>query len=430
MFKTDYKSILSTQSTTGDTADMMAEINRQLDEIKGVTRETDDYGNLYVTKGETDKYPAFVCHTDTVHKIHKYFTVQETELNYLFAYSESEGFQQVGIGGDDKCGIIACLELLTRLKTVKCVFFLDEEQGCKGSSAGNLAFFDDCRYAIQIDRKGGGDIITKGSGTQLCSPEFEEFIKTLGAAYNYVPTTGATTDVVKLKDRGLGISCCNLSAGYYNPHTKQEYIDADELSNCIEFCVAISRIKTTYPHVLPKPTPKTYSSPPSTYVTSGRKCAVCSTALSYNHGVICNPCVVKHLSLKLIDGEPVITQESVDRCDGCGGGLFSAEEVSCKYCAECQFCGECGVTLTTTQELRFATCERCLWSEVGNVEVCETRNCTNILQSQTERRNGYCKECCQFFDLTECTLNDCGRTLLTESEQINGICSSCMSQFH
>lgn len=437
MFKTDYMSILQTQSKTGETTVMMEEINRQLDLIKGLTKETDDYGNLYVTKGKSDTYPAFVCHTDTVHKIYKTFTVVETELNYIFAYSEDEGFKQVGVGGDDKSGIIACLELLTKLKTVKCVFFLDEEQGCKGSAVGKLEFFDDCRYAIQIDRKGGGDIITKGSGTQLCSPEFETFIETLGKTYVYKPTTGATTDVVKLKDRGLKISACNLSAGYYNPHTQQEYIDVDELLNCIDFCVAISRIKTVYPHVLaPKSAPAPYKASPYTSYSKARRCELCSETLGYHYGIICNNCITQHLTLTVNENnEGTVVQTSYGDCEGCGYGLYSVEEVAVKYCESCQFCKDCGMSLDTKEEFRMGACIKCLWdasesAEADGHELCRTKTCINILSTQSERLCGYCSECVKWERVVSCLIVGCGSGLRTEEEQDTGVCNTCRAAYH
>lgn len=429
MFKSDYLSILSTQATTGDTANMMEEINRQLDLINGIVKETDDYGNLYVTKGVAETYPAFVCHTDTVHKIYKTFTVQETALNYIFAYSEDEGFQQVGVGGDDKSGIIACLELLIKLKTVKCVFFLDEEQGCKGSSVGRLEFFDDCRYAIQIDRKGHEDIIIKGSGTELCSKEFEELLTTIGKKYEYKPTTGATTDVVKLKDRGLKISACNLSAGYYNPHTKQEFIDADALLNCIDFCIAIARIKTIYPHSKPiivKSAPTKSTSSYSNY-SCARLCEICNEVLGYKFGMLCNDCVKKYI----LSEDTVIEGESArETCEGCGESLGTTEEIAIKHCYVCQICSGCDMQLVTADEFRVGECMRCLMQEFDDYEICNDKQCSNILATRKEKIVGYCTNCV-VFDVEElCSMKNCRRALKTAEELETGLCIKCTGDYN
>lgn len=434
--KIDYLSILGTQSTTGKCDAMITEVNRQLDLIPNLVRETDDYGNLYVTKGKADAFPAFVCHLDTVHKIYNSFVVQVTDLNYAYAYSQDEGFQTVGVGGDDKSGIIACLELLTKLKYVKCAFFLDEEQGCKGSAAGNLNFFDDCRYAIQIDRKGNSDIITKGSGTQLCSKEFEDFMTELGKTYGYAPTTGASTDVVKLKDRGLKISACNLSAGYYNPHTKQEYIDLDDLNNCINFCLAIAKIKTVYPHVLPPPVQytksKSSSSPTTSSLTTTRKCTVCNDVLGWNFGVICNACVRRNLVLTLSDtGEAVVTQTAFEECKGCGAGLYTPDEVSKEFCYGCRFCSDCGETLEHKWDISVGQCTQCWWLDQDNeVNICQTPSCASLLLKKAEKITGFCDGCVVWETPPLCSSTACVNDLVTDTEIENGMCADCMAEFN
>ena len=43
------------------------------------------------------------------------------------------------------------------------------------------------------------------------------------------------TDAVALKMRGLKISVCNVSCGYYNAHKDNEYTQFSELQNCLSF---------------------------------------------------------------------------------------------------------------------------------------------------------------------------------------------------
>lgn len=62
----------------------------------------DDYGNIYVVKGESDYYPTAVCHIDTVHKIipQEYYKVH-TQGDIMYAFSnDPKSIGQVGIGGD------------------------------------------------------------------------------------------------------------------------------------------------------------------------------------------------------------------------------------------------------------------------------------------------------------------------------------------
>ena len=88
-------------------------------------------------------------------------------------------------------------------------------------------------FAIQADRRGSSDIIFNASGTKIASQQFEDAIKKLYSARGYKATSGMTTDVWKLSSRGIGVSCCNISCGYYEPHTNTEYTILSELDNCL-----------------------------------------------------------------------------------------------------------------------------------------------------------------------------------------------------
>lgn len=156
--------------------------------------------------------------------------------------------RQEGLGADDKNGVYVCLRMLAELPAVKCAFFVGEEVGCVGSEAADMEFFEDCRFVIQCDRRGGRDFITMAGCTELCD---ENFIVDCGMEnYGYKPTHGAMTDVMTLKDNGLGVSCVNLSCGYYNPHSDAEVTNIEELDNCVDFvrhiCLTLTRV---YPHV-------------------------------------------------------------------------------------------------------------------------------------------------------------------------------------
>ena len=138
-----------------------------------------------------------------------------------------------GIGADDKNGIWICLKCLEDFKVMKCVFFVQEENGCIGSRGADMAFFSDCRFVLQCDRWGNSDFITRIHGTELCTRDF------VGCAnstkYGYKPVEGGTTDVYMLKRRGLPVSCANISCGYYEPHTDREYTILEDLHKCYRF---------------------------------------------------------------------------------------------------------------------------------------------------------------------------------------------------
>ena len=152
-----------------------------------------------------------------------------------------------GIGADDKNGIWICLKCLETFDVMKCVFFVGEEIGCQGSSNADMQFFDDCRYVVQCDRKGSCDIVVNYNGDALCSEEF--LLDAAHKEFGYSRSSGLITDAITLKNRGLNISCINLSCGYYLPHTPNEFTCVEDLMKCYWFVQhIIKNCSKTYHH--------------------------------------------------------------------------------------------------------------------------------------------------------------------------------------
>lgn len=208
----------------------------------GISHTTDKMGNIYAVKGagkEGQTYPCVVAHTDEVHH-HKTGTYSAYMVNGSMIVGYSHKLKKMtGIGADDKNGIWICLKCLESFKVMKCAFFVQEETGCVGSGFADMGFFADCRFVIQCDRKGKRDIITDIHSTRLCSDEFLQ--KTTPGKYGYREERGMSTDVYTLKQRGLEISCVNLSCGYYQPHTDNEHTIVEDLYNCYRFVRHIIR---------------------------------------------------------------------------------------------------------------------------------------------------------------------------------------------
>jgi hypothetical protein len=133
------------------------------------------------------------------------------------------------VGGDDKCGIFIALAMLDLFPAIKLAFFRDEEIGCKGSMEADVGFFSDVGMVLQADRRGYGDFVTEIGYTDLSSQEFLRAAGPYLRNHGYKETYGMMTDVEALVDVGIGVSCANISCGYHNPHTRQEYIDVGEL---------------------------------------------------------------------------------------------------------------------------------------------------------------------------------------------------------
>ena len=209
--------------------------------------EVDNIGNLYVVKGESDTYPCIVAHMDQVQKEHSHdFQVVETK-DILFGFS-LKNVELQGLGADDKNGIWIALKCLKKYPMMKCAFFVGEEIGCIGSSKCDMTFFTDCRYVLQCDRRGSSDLIPNvGGWTELCSKDFLEAIGY--EAFGFKTTTGMMTDVEALKNRGLAVSCLNVSVAYYRPHSDEEYTVKSELRNTLAFVEhIIETCQETYPH--------------------------------------------------------------------------------------------------------------------------------------------------------------------------------------
>lgn len=207
----------------------------------------DKFGNLYVIKGEAETYPCLVSHIDQVsHCNHsKDFKAVETR-EVIFGYSpKHKRFEN--LGADDKNGVFICLECLKKYDSIKVVFFREEETGCRGSSEAVMSFFDDVRFVIQPDRKGNSDLITSIGYSDLCSEGFMEAIEP--EKWGYMEENGLMTDILTLKEKGLEVSCINVSCGYYNAHTDEEITVKKDLMKSLLFVEHIIEDCTnTYPH--------------------------------------------------------------------------------------------------------------------------------------------------------------------------------------
>ena len=203
-------------------------------------------GNIYITKGMSKTYPCIVAHLDQVQEHHPtdFITIETRDL--IFGYSPKER-KFCGLGADDKNGIWLALKCLQEFDEIKIAFFVCEEVGCIGSSKAKMDFFDDCRFVIQPDRRGSRDLITSISGLPLCS---DEFIKDIHPEmFGYKETDGLMTDIEQLKEQGLNVSCINVSCGYYEPHTDNEYTDKKDLLNCLRFIeYIITNCNKVYKH--------------------------------------------------------------------------------------------------------------------------------------------------------------------------------------
>jgi tripeptide aminopeptidase len=249
-----FKELLSVPSKTYQEEDMVEYLCNELDSISGVKYYRDEMMNIYATKGELSDgefYPMFVAHTDTVHhKIDKIIVKEEKlskpttygksfskdEVDCLKAYDENGN--PTGIGGDDKCGIFICLELLKNLDKVKVGLFVSEETGCHGSSKCDVDFLKDVGYITQYDAPGDHLISEICSGVRLFERDsefFEKTIKVIESSFGneMLIQSHPYTDISQLKKK-VDVNCINMSCGYYNMHTSQEFVCINDVERAID----------------------------------------------------------------------------------------------------------------------------------------------------------------------------------------------------
>ena len=250
-----FKELLSVPTKTYKESKMVDYILSNLEGMEGVTFNRDQHNNIYAVKGalgEGEFYPMFISHTDTVHELVDLIDVKEEYLLRPYTFGKDFGSEQVlclkaydkdgkptGIGGDDKCGVFACLTLLKELPYLKASFFVSEETGCHGSKKADESFFENVGYGIQFDAPENWMITEKCFGQVLFDRNTEFFEK-----IDKILTEGMVnedmqymvhpyTDVYALRNK-FDFSCINFSIGYYDYHTKNEYVVIEDVFNGIE----------------------------------------------------------------------------------------------------------------------------------------------------------------------------------------------------
>lgn len=232
----DLVKTLSVQTTSYNTKKMIKFIKKEVSKIPGCVL-VEDKENIYVTRGKAKTYPCMVAHTDTVHKLVKNFRIYRSE-DKLFSIDGST-MRRVGIGGDDKVGVFIALEMLRNTEVCKAVFFRDEEVGCKGSAEADMRWFDDVEFALQCDRKGAKDFVNNIYGNIMYDSAFSAAIGGILKKYGRKEVDGGVTDVGELVANGLPIAAANMSCGYYDPHTDNEYVVISEIEDTYEMCKEI-----------------------------------------------------------------------------------------------------------------------------------------------------------------------------------------------
>jgi hypothetical protein len=132
-----------------------------------------------------------------------------------------------GIGGDDRCGIFAILAILKSGLTPSVILLDKEEKGLVGAKDFAKDFTvkpNGMKFLLEIDRRGRDDVVYYDCG----NVEFQKYIESFGFKKQW----GSSSDIREVMP-AWNIAGCNVSAGYFNEHHSDEYIELDALWSTI-----------------------------------------------------------------------------------------------------------------------------------------------------------------------------------------------------
>jgi hypothetical protein len=203
-------------------------------------------GQVYGRKGDVGiAVPYFVAHADTVHHIvpadnYKVASMMMDDGDIRYRGVDPTNGDPRGIGGDDKCGLYACVIAAQSLQNVGVLITRDEEIGCVGASMvlEELLIRPGC--FIQLDRRGNDDAV-RDIGGPISSQAWQDAMTPVLAQYGYKWSYGSITDVGTLAG-DLFLSSVNLSAGYWRPHSDNEFISETDLEVATELALHIAEV--------------------------------------------------------------------------------------------------------------------------------------------------------------------------------------------
>lgn len=246
------KKILLTERPPGKEFKMISLILNHCQKIPNISYILDEENNLFVTKNTNNqKYVScIIAHMDQIitHRGPRVISIRNGEIRGF----HKEDHSQCSLGADDGLGICIALQLLEVLEDVKVLFTIQEEIGGTGAYVAciNKKFFDNVNFFVQADRRGASDLIVHTNGIYTASDEFVNDIQDLTKKYGYFCNYGTFTDVGILSE-SFFISGVNISCGYYNEHSKEEYTIISDTENCLNYIFEIlTKLNNHNPYII------------------------------------------------------------------------------------------------------------------------------------------------------------------------------------
>lgn len=179
------------------------------------------------------KAPIFSAHTDTVRtKKDDIAANSKVKVEDFGMYNKIYIPKHI-LGGDDICGVYIILNLIKEYReNINFIFTNNEEVHGYQTARDFVADYDlsGYPYCIVLDRKGCGDIISYLNN--YGSKEFEVDLSSIGTKYGYTPYRGFFSDADFFRNH---LSVANLSCGYYNPHSKEEFVIYEFVKNAFNY---------------------------------------------------------------------------------------------------------------------------------------------------------------------------------------------------
>lgn len=203
----------------------------------------DSVGNYYYEVGDSETL--FTTHLDTYCDSYQKVTQYEDVDDEFVIFTDGKTI----LGGDNKLGCCILIGMIQNKVPGTYYFFLGEEPiitgGLWGSSKAldnHPEFFTKFKRCIAFDRRGYGSVVMRQKGRMSSSDKFiraiADKLKEFGkiefdesSKYGYYTDTATFMDVIP--------ECTNISAGGFNEHHNNEWVDLNYTYNVYQTALKI-----------------------------------------------------------------------------------------------------------------------------------------------------------------------------------------------
>jgi len=200
--------------------EMSKYVRYRLDKMK-IEYNTDNLHQIWRINPDTPLLSAHMDQDSSKKLEHVYITLDN---KYIFGDGN--------LGADDKNGVWIILNLLEKYPDTSFIFSTAEEMGCNIDEVllEEHKVLETIKYCLVFDRMHGKDVI--GTWNYYCEDDLDNHVVSLGEKLGYKSTMGIFSDCDMISQV---VPCVNISCGFYEPHTKFEYTNWEELKTSLIF---------------------------------------------------------------------------------------------------------------------------------------------------------------------------------------------------